>query len=114
MAEKKTKFCKHCGAKINEKAEICPKCGVRVKDPPARPEKKRSGVAAFLSFLIPGVGQVYNGEVGKGIVFIVIGTILVFSMYIVIGFILFPIFWIYSIYDAYEVANKINTGKIKI
>lgn len=24
-----TKFCQECGAEINEKAEICPECGVR-------------------------------------------------------------------------------------
>ena len=25
-------FCKHCGEQISEHAEICPKCGVRVKN----------------------------------------------------------------------------------
>ncbi len=32
-----TKFCQECGAEINEKAEICPECGVR------QPETKQEG-----------------------------------------------------------------------
>lgn len=28
--KKETKFCANCGAEIDTKAEICPKCGVRV------------------------------------------------------------------------------------
>ena len=31
--------------------------------------KKSPGLAGFLSFLIPGVGQFYNGEVGKGFMY---------------------------------------------
>jgi uncharacterized membrane protein YvbJ len=31
--EKKTKFCSHCGEKIDANAEICPKCGVRLINP---------------------------------------------------------------------------------
>ena len=29
-----TKFCSNCGAVIDIKAEICPKCGVRASPPP--------------------------------------------------------------------------------
>jgi len=31
---RKTKFCVNCGAEIDAKAEICPKCGVRVARAP--------------------------------------------------------------------------------
>ena len=115
MAEKnKTKFCQHCGKKISTEAEICPKCGVRVKEAPSHHEKKNSGLAAVLSFLFVGLGQIYNGQIGKGILFIIIGVVLIFSMILLIGFILYPIFWILNIYDAYETAKKINAGKIKV
>ncbi len=117
-ADRKTKFCFNCGREIDARAEICPKCGVRVAPPPSPPpvvavERKNEGVAAVLSFVFVGLGQVYNGEIGKGIAFLIIGVILVFSMIFLIGFILYPIFWIYNIYDAYNTAKSINAGLIK-
>ncbi len=116
--ERKTKFCANCGAEIDYRAEICPKCGVRIAPPPAPTpqaavERKSEGVAAVLSALFVGVGQIYNGQIGKGIAFLIVGVILVISMIILIGFILYPIFWAYNIYDAYNTAKKINAGLIK-
>lgn len=113
MAEKKTKFCSNCGKEIDAEAEICPECGVRVKDVPVHTEKKSTGIAAILSFLYVGLGQIYNGQIAKGIIFIIIGVILVLTMFVLIGFILYPLFWIYNIYDAYNTAKKINASKIK-
>jgi len=104
---KATKFCPNCGVEIDAKAEICPKCGVRIK----REEVKNPGIAAVLSVLYVGLGQIYNGEVGKGIGFIIIGIILIVSMFILIGFILYPIFWIFNVYDAYTTAKKINLNE---
>ena len=117
-SERAKKFCVNCGAEIDARAEICPKCGVRVAPPPpsAAPTvpaaRKNEGMAAVLSFLFVGLGQIYNGEIGKGIIFLIIGIILVFTMFILIGFILYPLFWIYNIYDAYNTAKKINAGQI--
>lgn len=102
------KFCSNCGNEIDDKAEICPKCGVRVMPVPVRTEKKSSGLAAIASFFIPGLGQIYNGQIGKGIMFIIIGTIFALLMFVLIGFILYPLFWIYNIYDAYSTAENIN------
>lgn len=102
------KFCFNCGNEIDEKAEICPKCGVRVKQVPIHGEIKSSGIAVILSFFIPGLGQIYNGQIGKGILFIIIGFILAMLIFVLIGFLLYPIFWIYNIYDAYKSAETIN------
>jgi TM2 domain-containing membrane protein YozV len=99
-------YCRNCAADIDSKAEICPKCGVRVKASPSG--EKNPGVAAIASFFFTGLGQIYNGEIGKGLIFIVIGGLLVLSMVILIGFILYPVFWVYNIYDAYKTAEKIN------
>jgi TM2 domain-containing membrane protein YozV len=110
---KETKFCSNCGAEIDKEAEICPKCRVRVKVP-TYVEKKSTGIAAVLSFLFVGLGQIYNGQIGKGILFVIIGVILVLSMFVLIGFILFPLFWVYNIYDAYKTAQKINAGEIAV
>ncbi len=78
-------FCKNCGAEIDEKAEICPKCGVRVKPVPISTEKKSSGIAAIASFFI--------------------------LIFIGIGLILLPLFWVYNIYDAYKTAERINASQ---
>lgn len=99
-------FCKNCGKEIDDKAEICPHCGVRNKL--SSTGAKNPGLAAIISFFFPGLGQIYNGEIGKGILFIVVGTVFVLLMFVLIGFILYPLFWIYNIYDAYKTAERIN------
>jgi TM2 domain-containing membrane protein YozV len=76
-------------------------------------ERKSAGIAAVCSFLFTGLGQIYNGQIGKGILFVIIGIILAFTILFLIGIILYPIFWVYNIYDAYSTAKKINAGLIK-
>ena len=112
--EEGTKYCSNCGEVIDAKAEICPKCGVRVEAATTYVEKKSTGIAAVLSFVLPGIGQIYNGQIGKGILFVIITFILVLSTVVLVGFILGPLFWIYNIYDAYSTAEKINAGKISV
>lgn len=109
----RTRYCQHCGARIHMDAEICPNCGVRAGR--VRPTAQKSpGIAAVLSFLFVGLGQIYNGQIGKGIVFFVLGIILALTIFLVIGIILCPAFWIYNIYDAYNTAKKINAGEIVV
>lgn len=116
MSERKTKFCQNCGAEIDKNAEICPKCGVRVAPPPPSVasvqtrERKSPGLAAVLSVIFIGLGQIYNGQIGKGIGFLIIGIVFVALMIVLIGFILYPLFWIYNIYDAYKTAENMNAG----
>jgi TM2 domain-containing membrane protein YozV/RNA polymerase subunit RPABC4/transcription elongation factor Spt4 len=110
----RTKYCQHCGAVIYAAAEVCPKCGVRVMEQPRAAEPlKNPGIAAVLSFLFTGLGQIYNGQIGKGIMFIVIGFVCLISVILVIGILLYPLFWIYNIYDAYKSAEGINAGTIR-
>ena len=112
--KKETKFCSNCGAEIDKNAEICPKCGVRVKGVSTYTEKKSTGIAAVLSFVFVGLGQIYNGQIGKGILFLIIAIILALSTIVLVGFILCPLFWVYNIYDAYKTAEKINAGEITV
>lgn len=100
-------FCKACGSEILEEAEICPKCGVRQKSN----QMKNPGIAAVLSALWVGFGQIYNGQIGKGLLFMILQILNCLLLFIVIGFITVPAFWIYGIYDAYKTAEKINTGE---
>jgi TM2 domain-containing membrane protein YozV len=119
--QKNTKFCINCGEEIDTRAEICPKCGVRVAPPPASvqppqpviTERKNEGIAAVLSFIFVGLGQIYNGQIGKGIMFIIVGVVCVVLMLVLIGFLLYFVLWVYNIYDAYNTAKKINAGLIK-
>jgi TM2 domain-containing membrane protein YozV/RNA polymerase subunit RPABC4/transcription elongation factor Spt4 len=104
------KYCSHCGAVIPKEAEICPKCGVRVMEPPRPMNEKNPGIAAVLSFLFTGLGQIYNEQIGKGVTFIIIGIICALSIFVLIGIIAYPLFWIYNIYDAYRSAQRINAG----
>ncbi|HGJ65047.1 TPA: hypothetical protein ENS27_06605 [bacterium] len=69
---------------------------------------KNPGVAAVLSFFFCGLGQIYNGQILKGIMMFVVYSISWFLMYVIIGFITTPILWIWGIYDAYRTAEKIN------
>lgn len=71
--------------------------------------QKNPGLAAVLSFLITGLGQIYNGQIGKGIGFLVAAVIAGVLCSVVIGFVLFPVIWIYGTYDAYKTAEKINS-----
>lgn len=69
---------------------------------------KNPGLAAVLSFFYMGLGQIYNGEIAKGIVFIVVYSLSFVLWLILIGMIITPILWIYGIYDAYKSAGRIN------
>ncbi|MBP2143658.1 TM2 domain-containing membrane protein YozV [Methanococcus voltae] len=76
--------------------------------------QKNPILAGILSFLIVGAGQIYNGQIKKGILLLIAGLISGFLMFFLIGFILLPIVYIYAIYDAYTTADKINKGEIVI
>lgn len=98
-------FCNYCGAELKFRdAEICPNCGMRLRE---TREKKSPGLAALLSFLIPGLGHVYNGEVGKGILFL-LGRAIGSIFFIIPGIIVA----IFDMYYAYKTSKEMNEGKI--
>ena len=69
---------------------------------------KNPGIAAVLSFICTGLGQVYNGQIGKGIALIGLQIFNILLMFVIIGFITFPITWFYGVYDAYITAQTYN------
>lgn len=105
-------FCPSCGSQLQfSEAEICPNCGVRIKTPTSGPTSinlKEPWFAAILSFFIPGLGQIYNGETGKGIAYFLVAFVCWALTFVLIGFILTPIWYIYVIYDAFVSAKRIN------
>ncbi len=74
---------------------------------------KSPGLAAVLSFFLPGLGQVYNGRIAKGLVLFVLGPLVFLGVlgWVVIGYVLFVPLWIYAIYDAYRTAERINAAR---
>lgn len=94
--------------------------------------KCHPGLAAVLSFIFNGLGQLYNGQIFKGLLIIFLSTVsllvliigatlislwligeIIFSRQVIFGSVLFfislvfiCILGIYSILDAYRVASK--------
>lgn len=90
-------------------------------------KKKEPLLAMVLSIIVPGLGQIYNDQIKKGLIllagFIIIG-IAIFVLYLITTIVTYgnsavcclPIFivlfiiWVYGIYDAYKTAKWINSG----
>lgn len=66
------------------------------------------GLAAVLSFFWAGLGQIYNGQIIKGLLTMLLQAINVALMWVVIGFVLWPIVWLWAMYDAYATAQRMN------
>ena len=71
---------------------------------------KNPGLAAVASFFFAGLGQIYNGEITKGIILMIAQVINFCLIFVVIGIITYPITWGYGIWDAYKTAEKYNEG----
>lgn len=65
-------------------------------------------LAAILSLIVAGLGQIYNGQVGKGVVFIVLQIINGALTTVLIGWLLMPIVGLWAVIDAYLVARNTN------
>ena len=73
------------------------------------PGEKSVVVSLILSFLLTGLGQLYNGEISKGVIFLVVAIILwiltVLTLFLCV--VAIP-FWIYGMYDAYTRPEEFN------
>ncbi len=59
-------------------------------------------VAAILSVIVAGLGQIYNGQIGKGVVFIVLQLINTALTVVLIGWALMPIVGLWTSVLRYE------------
>ncbi len=75
---------------------------------------KNPGIATVLSFFFMGLGQLYNGEIGKGLLFIFLFFISILLISAFIGFITTPILWIWGMVDANNSAKRINEALAKM
>jgi len=62
--------------------------------------KKNEMVAAISSMLVTGLGQLYNGQVVKGMLYFIV-------------FLLIPIWWLIGIADTYITACNSNGGDLR-
>ncbi len=68
-------------------------------------------LAAVLSLILAGLGQIYNGQVTKGALFIVAQLINTALTAILIGWVLMPLVGLWAIIDAYVTAKRNNAKR---
>ena len=75
--------------------------------------RKDPGIATLISFFLPGGGQFYNGQVGRGLAFLLVTIFVGFPlMFVGIGFFIALVAWIWSMIDAHACAERINRGEL--
>ncbi len=130
-------YCRMCGEQLPADATICEKCGhvieKGVKNQPnavgyMKPLKSK-GIAAVLSVIFMGLGQIYTGKIAKGVVLAVIEafclsqefafslalldgdlTITMWAAYLGIT-VVFIVLWVWQIFDAYKLAKNYNDSQ---
>ena len=117
---KKYKFCRNCGYELTGDYKFCPECGYdlsgrvtanRSSVPSANSGEKSLVLAVILSVIFPGLGQIYLGLNQKGILFIVGYIISAVLIFLLIGFILVFVVWIWALVDVVQSTNAINNGE---
>lgn len=77
-------------------------------------EGKSALVSVILSFLIPGLGDLYCGSWIKALIFFALDFIAMMFMFVAgIGFLLWSIIWVIGLISAWLSANKSEIRKIK-
>lgn len=71
--------------------------------------KKSEALSLILSLLLPGLGQIYNGQTTKGVVMLVAAILIaIFGVIPIIPLIAYIVLWFYGMYDAYTTAKEYN------
>lgn len=111
--------CKKCGKEYqiengdNPKKYQCD-CGGNLKTIKIQGEsykRKEPILSLILSFFIPGLGQIYNGQTERGIILLIAAFVSAFLILFLIGIALYLAVWVFSMYDAFISAKKINNGE---
>ena len=123
-------YCSKCGNMLNDGSSFCDKCGNKA-DGTIQPEPQRvvyvneksEGVAAVLSVVFAGLGQIYVGRVLRGLMIILLSSMVaILTVTAMVVLILSPfaflmlaaasvvalVVWIWNIFDAYNLAKRYN------
>lgn len=112
-------LCTKCGRQRpeNPTAVFCSSCGVSFGQGNGQSSssqeiiielEKSAALAGILSFLCCGLGQIYNGQLRKGILLAIAYVFSYLLMFVFIGFVTTPILWAWGIIDAYRTAERLN------
>ncbi len=131
-------YCNNCGNKMNENQAFCSGCGNRagmggmgMPGPThvIQVREKSTGIAAILSLVWAGLGQLYVGKIGRGIglmilhffmIFILATVVLASTIFAGIGGALiggtvfigvWVAIWVWNIFDAHKLANRYNDSQ---
>jgi TM2 domain-containing membrane protein YozV len=99
-------YCRTCDtdAEIHTMGEIYPEHIIeKIKN-----KRKSPILAALLSCIIPGLGQVYAGDIFRGLAIIAALGFSFCLMALIIGFFTFFGIWIFAVADAYNMVRKQN------
>lgn len=104
-----SKFCPECGAAIGGGGGPRQIGGTIDSSAALLFNKKSEALALTLSLLIPGLGQIYNGQTTKGIIMLVAAILVaIVGVLLIIPLIVYVVLWIYGMYDAYTTAKEYN------
>ena len=77
------------------------------------PGLKHPWLAILFSILFSGLGQLYNGQILKGLLFLAVQVVNFALIHWFIGLLTAPAFWLYALFDALDTTERINAGRIK-
>lgn len=118
-------YCKYCGRGVDEKSELCPHCGRRIRNSVSaaiegsewtrlRPlrEPKSPGLAGFLGFvlswiLMGPVGYIYLGQWNWFFITFVV-TLIAYPLTFGIAYALFP--FVFAFHQ-YQMARELNEAR---
>lgn len=113
-------FCPNCGTRVPDNAQFCSNCGAALEPQTGAPAgqtqtppvesagRTNTLIAAVLSVLLSGLGQLYLGARKRGLVFVAVGIILI-AWFAVMGVAdVYPLFWAYGIYDTLKIAARLS------
>lgn len=100
-------LCSECAINVGGKI-MCKQCTEQMASSAAYipvVNRKEPLLSLILSFLLPGLGQIYNGHIKKGLVLLVAYILLCWTCIAPL------VIWLYGMYDGYTVATAINQGE---
>ena len=70
---------------------------------------KNPGLSLAASFFVPGLGSLIAGRIGWGVLIFSAYLIACLSLFVLIGFLLVPVVWVWGMADAYLGAKSWNS-----
>ncbi len=96
-----------CGSEVDGDRYVCDKCGYNFSILKMGVEVRDPILAGILSFLFPGLGHIYIGDIGRGLIVIIIAFIIA-MIALSTNILVYLVYHILQIYDAYREAKRYN------